>query len=186
MNPVDVLFSAGVAALSGGVVGGIIGEWRARAAEGRAVTRERTTTFRDRQLKAIEETRLDYAAANETALSLAAGAARPSHTYYPNAQIWLIGDPTLILETVQIRQELIARNGSGITDEDSRRLGVLLGRVSTALSRQEERLFEDKPPVYPTRDEVEFILRKTGELHGIDPEITDEVLGIRKRPGADS
>jgi hypothetical protein len=99
-----------VSIVGGGLAGGIISELRSRAAERRAVARERAVTFRDRQRRAIEETRLDYAAANETALSLAAGAARPSHTYYPNAQMWLIGDPTLILETVQIRQELIARN----------------------------------------------------------------------------
>jgi hypothetical protein len=186
MDPGEIVFSAAVAAVSGGLVGGIIGEWRARAAEGRAAKRERAITFRDQQLRAIEETRLDYAEANDRALSLAAGqseSARATTKYYPNAQIWLIGDPALLLETMLVRKELMARNGSGITEDDSRRLGVLLGRVNTALSRQEDRVREDKPPLYPTPEQVESILRQTSEAHGIDPKIVNDILGKRTRPG---
>lgn len=181
MDAGEVVFNAAVAALSGGVVGGVISEWRAHAAEGRAVQRERATTVRDRQLAAIEETRLDYAAANEAALSLAAG--RSTNTkYYPNAQIWLINDPALLVETVDIRHELISRSGRGISDDDARRLGVLLGRVSTALSRQEERVLDGKPVVYPTREETDAVLQRASQVHGIDPRVVDEMFGRTPRP----
>jgi hypothetical protein len=181
VDAVEILFTAAVGALSGGVVGGAISEWRAQAAEARAVQRERATTVRNRQFAAIEETRLDYAAANEAALSLAAG--RPTNTkYYPNAQIWLINDPALLIETADVRHELISRGGRGISDDDARRLGVLLGRVSTALSRQEERVLDGQPVAYPTRDEAEAVLQRVSRVHGIDPRVVDELFGRTPRP----
>jgi hypothetical protein len=177
MDPIEIFFSAAVGAIAGGVVA----EWRARSAEARAVKREQSTTFRDRQLRAIEETRLDYAQANEAALSLAGG--RPAtKEYYPNAQIWLINDAALIEETANIRHELVSRGGSGITEDDSRRLGLLLGRVSTALSRQEERILEGKPPAYPPVEEVEAVLRHVSSLHGIDQNVVDEMFGKSSVP----
>jgi hypothetical protein len=173
------------AAAAGALAGGIIGEWRARAAERRADERDRKRLRAEHTLRQISETERDYMAASDWLLRWVAGDAEGIKTVqhgsqpYPDANMYLLGDEVLIRQVIDLRAELHEGRafGSGLTAEDVGRLGAQRGHVSARLAAQRERVLSGEEPIWPSEGFVRSLLDEAQAKYGVPPEYRPRMKG---------
>jgi hypothetical protein len=167
------------AAVFGATAGGIVSEWRAREADKRADTRDRRRLRQDALLRAISETQRDYIAASDWLLRWLAGdeeglkSVRHGPGDYPEANLYLLGDESLIRQVVDLRKELHEERkfGSGLSAHDAARLGALQGHVSARLAAQRDRVIEGQEPIWPSKEFVRSLVDAAADRYGISPEM---------------
>jgi hypothetical protein len=178
VDAIRMIASAGVGALAGGLVG----EWRARAAEKRADKREAERRRRDDWHRALDDTRADYLGSMDALFALLVGSrelmaqARHGDTAFPRANFYLIADEDLMRRVDALRSELSHRPpGSGITNEDMARIGAQRGHVSAALDVQRHRVESGEEPLWPTSAFVREMIDRVGDSYGVPPEYRPKV-----------
>lgn len=162
--------------LAGAIAGGIVSEWRARAAERREDERELRRLRREETLMAIEDTRGDYIGAMDYLLARALGdrdgmlAARQGNQYFPRASIYLIGDERLLRRVIDLRREWSRRDPGSVSQTDMAILGAQRGHVMAALDHQKHRVLAGVEPLWPSPAFVEQAVRETGEQFAVPDE----------------
>ena len=179
---------------AGAIAGGLLGEWRARAAEWRAEKRSAETEARSRAryfadlerteyLAQIDQTEMDYVGNDQFLVARLAGsadamsAAKTGALHYPKAEIYLIADVALLREVMRFRATLGARPfGSGITRDETARMGILRGNVMTVLGVQRGRLLRGGDLTWIPFEELQALQRELMDTLGAKDSTTDAKL----------
>ena len=161
----------------GAIFNAVVSEIQAKRAEGRMREREAATEHRaerraaEDRLRAaivrdIEETRR-YVIARGTHL-IARGAGRPTGEFavgeFPNADVSLVGDATLMAQDADLLVELMARTpGTPLSMDDLERMGRTHSAMLRALKEQEARALSGAPLKAPDPEDAASYL--TAELN---------------------
>ena len=188
MDPWALLVNALLGLLTGAIAGGVIGEWRARAAEGRAEkfgraaeeradAKDRARLRRDKWLHAIEETERDLAGAVEFYIAKATGNIAAMRTIrhgpqdFPKAMVHLVGDGATLRLLATLHAELGGRpTGSGLSDHDMARLSAAHAMAMNRLGQQAERVMDGQEPFWPSAGVIRELIDIAGDQYGIPPE----------------
>jgi hypothetical protein len=154
----------------GGLFTAAVGEWRARAAEGRARRQRqeewerdqaaaRLTRLREAVLRDLDETRRFFVEQEAFLLARSEGRVVPHPgSAYPNVDVNLVGDASLAIEQVRVTHELLQLTpATGVPMRLLERAGLLHANYIRALRAQEARARMDQPLKEITEDEMHSI-----------------------------
>jgi hypothetical protein len=176
-----------LSATAGAIAGGVVGEWRARSAEKRAVAREdgaearaderEAKLFRrDQMLRAIDATERDLQGSLDSRTRRAITGEVVAAEHVPHSNMYLVGDEGVLRQYADLTEEFDARPpGSGFSDHDLARTAALTGHIRARLDVQRDRVGHGRGPVWPSPAFVNELLARAGDKYGVPEEFRPQV-----------